>query len=178
MKRDLGDIDRYKFYEHLKTFAAAPPDVLRCDEKHTREYAVFNVTGVLITTNHKTDGIYLPADDRRHFVVWSELTKEDFPPEYWTDLYGWYENGGIGHVATYLASLDLTHFRPKAPPPKTAAFWEIVDAGCAPEDAEFMDLIDSLGKPRAVTLQMLTKEAGANVDFYDFRDWLLDRRNR
>jgi len=39
---------------------------------------VLNVCGVVITTNHKTDGIYLPADDRRHYVAWSDLAKEDF----------------------------------------------------------------------------------------------------
>ena len=37
-----------------------------------KEYNVLNLSGVIITTNHKTDGIYLPADDRRHFVAWSE----------------------------------------------------------------------------------------------------------
>ena len=57
---------------------AAPPDVLRVDEKNLREHSVFNVCGVVMTTNHKTDGIYLPADDRRHFVAWSEKTKDDF----------------------------------------------------------------------------------------------------
>ena len=30
--RDLGDVDRYQFYEHLKIYAAAPPDVLRVGE--------------------------------------------------------------------------------------------------------------------------------------------------
>src|SRR5215813_5765367 len=64
--RDLGDIDRYAFYDHMKVYTAAPPDVLRCDEKNLREYSVMNVCGVIITTNHKADGIYLPADDRRH----------------------------------------------------------------------------------------------------------------
>jgi hypothetical protein len=32
---------------------------------------VFNCLGFIITTNYKTDGIYLPADDRRHYVAWS-----------------------------------------------------------------------------------------------------------
>jgi hypothetical protein len=27
---------------------------------------------VIITTNHKTDGIYLEPDDRRHYVAWSD----------------------------------------------------------------------------------------------------------
>ena len=50
----------------------APPDVLRVNEKFLREYYIFNVIGFIITTNHRTDGIYLPADDRRHYVAWSE----------------------------------------------------------------------------------------------------------
>src|ERR1700730_7759681 len=69
--RDLGDVDRFQFYDHMKAYTAAPPDVLRVDEKHLREHAVLNCCGVIITSNHKADGIYLPADDRRHFVAWS-----------------------------------------------------------------------------------------------------------
>ena len=75
--RDLGEFDRFKFYDHMKAYTAAPPDTLRVDEKHLREYAILNVCGVIITTNHKTDGIYLPADDRRHYVAWSDRTKDD-----------------------------------------------------------------------------------------------------
>jgi hypothetical protein len=171
--RDLGDLNRYSFYEHLKTYTASPPDVLRCDEKHIREYAVMNVCGVIITTNHKTDGIYLPADDRRHYVAWSELTKEDFTESYWRGLWSWYRAGGIQHVAAYLASLDLAHFDPKAPPRKTAAFWDIVDANRAPEDAELADVLDQLDRPVAVTLTLLAGSATT-----PFREWLLDRRNR
>ena len=102
--RDLGEIDRFKFYDHTKIYTAAPPDVLRVDEKHLREHYVFNCLGFVITTNHKTDGIYLPADDRRHYVAWSNLTKDDFATDYWTTLWSWYQNGGFGHVAAYLAS--------------------------------------------------------------------------
>jgi hypothetical protein len=61
--RDLGDFDRYKFHDHMKALIAAPPDVLYVDEKNTHEYYVPNLCGVVITSNHKTDGIYLPADD-------------------------------------------------------------------------------------------------------------------
>lgn len=55
--RDLGEIDRYQFYEHMKIYCASPPDVLRVDEKNLREYNSLNCCGVIITTNHKTDGI-------------------------------------------------------------------------------------------------------------------------
>ena len=48
----------------------------------------------MTTTNHKTDGIYLPADDRRHYVAWSNFTKENFTPKYWNRLWRWYHDGG------------------------------------------------------------------------------------
>jgi hypothetical protein len=174
--RDLGDSDRFKFYDHMKTLAAAPPDVLLCDEKNLREHKVFNCCGVIITTNHKADGIYLPADDRRHFVAWSDKTKEDFGPEYWNRLWRWYEGGGFGHVAAYLATLDLAGFDPKAPPPKTAAFWEIVDASRPPEEGELSDIIERMGSPGAFTLRDLQKEAASMGS--DASEWLADRKNR
>jgi Bifunctional DNA primase/polymerase, N-terminal/Family of unknown function (DUF5906) len=99
--RDLGDTDRFGFYEHTKAYTAAPPDVLRVDEKHMREHAVLNVCGVIITTNNK-DSLHLPADDRRHFVAWSARKKEDFAPHYWTAIYRWFANGGIEIVAHHL----------------------------------------------------------------------------
>jgi hypothetical protein len=171
--RDLGDVDRFKFYDHMKAFTAAPPDVLRVDEKHLREHHVLNVVGIVVTSNHKTDGIYLPADDRRHFVAWSDLSKEDFSPAYWNGLWGWYEAGGAAHVAAYLATLDLSAFDPKAPPPKTAAFWAIVDANQAPEDAELADVLDSLGNPDAITIDRIAAMATGEIQF-----WIKDRKNR
>src|SRR5262249_16867336 len=91
--RDLGEIDRFTFYDRTKIYTAAPPDVLRVDEKNLREYAVLNCCGLVITTNHKTDGIYLPSDDRRHFVAWSNCKKTDFPDEYWNRIWTWYRKG-------------------------------------------------------------------------------------
>jgi hypothetical protein len=171
--RDLGDSDRYKFYDHLKVLTAAPPDVMRADEKNLREHNVPNVTGVIITSNNKTDGIYLPADDRRHFVAWSPLSKDDFPDGYWNRLYGWYRSGGFENVAAYLATLDISAFDAKAPPPKTAVFWEIVDANRAPEDAELADALEAMGWPDATTLERIAYRAEAETAI-----WLRDRKNR
>jgi hypothetical protein len=156
----------------MKVYAAAPPDVLRVDEKNLREHSVFNCCGVIITTNYKSDGIYLPPDDRRHFVVWSELTKDDFPADYWTRLWGWYESGGYRHIAAYLAQLDISAFDPKAPPPKTEAFWSIVNANQAPENSELADALDRLKKPSVVTISRLKTVADA-----DFALWLADKKN-
>ena len=171
--RDLGDVNRYQFYDHMKAYTAAPPDVLRVDEKNLREHSIFNCVGVILTTNHKTDGIYLPAEDRRHFVAWSNRTPEDFEEGYWNKLWRWYDDGGNRHVAAYLAGIDISTFDPKAPPPKTAAFWDIVEANRAPEDAELADVLDKLGNPDATTLGRIRNK----VQDENFNRWLADRRN-
>jgi hypothetical protein len=173
--RDLGDSDRFGFYDHMKAYTAAPPDVLRVDEKHLREYPIINCCGIVITTNHKTDGIYLPADDRRHFVAWSDRTKEDprFQGNYWKDLWAYYADGGLEHVTAYLLNRDISKFDPKAPPPKTAGFWAIVDANRAPEESEMADLLESLGDPKAIALGRIQSMAEG-----DLATWINDRKNR
>jgi hypothetical protein len=155
----------------------------KCWSKNVREYSILNCCAVFITTNHKQDGIYLPAEDRRHFVAWSDRKKQDFDPDYWTKMWKYYDRGGDRHVAAYLAGLDLSTFDPKAPPPRTEAFWAIANGNRSPEDAELADALDKLRKkdksgkpgplPDAVTLTQVI-----NVANSDFEEWLRDRKNR
>lgn len=63
--------------------------------------------------------------------------------------------------------------RPESPPPKTPAFWDIVDANRAPEDAELADILDKLERPAATTLIRVTNQATG-----DFEAWIKDRKNR
>jgi hypothetical protein len=65
-------------------------------------------------------------------VAWSDREKKDFSEGYWNSLWGWYDDGGYAHVAAYLADVDISNFDPKAPPPRTDAFWDIVDVNRAP----------------------------------------------
>jgi Family of unknown function (DUF5906) len=184
--RDLGDVNRFTLYERAKTLMASPPDVLRCNEKHLRQHYIVNVTGVIITTNHKTDGIFLPADDRRHYVAWSPINKEDLAPNFWVKFWHWYEHGGFEHVAAFLQEYDLSDFDCKAPPLKTEAFWEIVTANRASEEGELADMIDKLGKPEVTTFKEVyraaafseIKTAQAAGTSNSFSVWLEDKKNR
>ena len=179
--RDLGESDRFEFHDHMKTLTAAPPDTLRVDEKNLREYAVFNCCGVIITTNH-SDGMYISPDDRRHYVAWSDLAKEDprFQNGYWNRMYTYnHLEGGNEAVAGFLLQRDISGFDPKAPPPKTAAFWAIVDSFRPSEESELADVLDLMGNPNAFTLAMLIHTAeGQAAQDGAFNDWLRDRKNR
>ena len=145
---DLGDVNRYAFYDHMKTILATPPDVIRVNGKYIPQHYVVNVAGVIYTTNHRFDGVYLPADDRRTYVAWSEIRQADFVKGFWPSLWGWYRAGGLEDVVAYLAEYDLSKFDPKAPPRKTDAFWQIVSVGAAPEESELADVLDALGARR------------------------------
>jgi len=149
--RDRGETDRYGFYNHSKIIIAAPPDTLRIDEKNTKEYRIPNVCGVIITANEKRS-LYLPDDDRRHFVAWSELCKDDFDADYWNRLWRWYYQGGLDAVAAHLLAVDLSGYDAKRPPRQTVAFRDIVSLSATPEDADMADALDYLGRPEAVTL--------------------------
>ena len=119
--------------------------------------------------------MYLPANDRRTYVAASNCKKEEFEPEYWNKFWVWYEGGGFEHVAAYLATRDISNFDPKAPPPKTQAFWEIVDAGRPAEEGELMDVIESLIDQKAFTWEHLYE---STVDHESLGYWFQDRKNR
>lgn len=184
--KDQGDVDRYKLYEKMKTLLATPPEMIWINIKYIGQFYIENVCGVFITTNHQYDGLYLPADDRRHYVAATEVRQEDFPDGYWPELYQWYANGGAADVVAYLAKYDISKFDPKAAPKKTAAFWQMVGAGVPTEASEINDALDKLGGmegakdkngkpcgPAAVTVAMLHDAAE-----HELKEWLRDRKNR
>ena len=176
--KDLGDFDRFAFYEATKTLIAAPPDTLRVNEKFVRPYYIFNVVGVAITTNHKTGGIYLPADDRRHFVAWSPLEPLAVKPDVWIAWWTKLDGGVANAVAHHLATLDISGFNPKAPPPRTQAFHEMVSAMRSAEESEMADVLESLGQPAAVVISDIVARAGSLGPHYaGFHAFLTDRKN-
>jgi len=57
--RDLGEFDRFQFYEHLKPYTAAPPDMLRVDEK---TYASILSSIAAVSSSRQTiKPIYAPS---------------------------------------------------------------------------------------------------------------------
>lgn len=184
--RDLGDSDRFKFYERMKTIIAAPPDVLSVNEKYINPYMVPNVCGVVFTTNDLDSGVYLPAGDRRHFVAASELPENAPGAEYFAGLYRWFGEGGNNNVAAFLAGYDLSNFDPKAPPPKTPGFHRVIAGGSSPVSAEMADIIEEMGDPAVVVIQDIVDTSSKMTSKFETMSggiasnlglWLNDTRN-
>ena len=102
----------------------------------------------------------------------------------------WLTASGNGHVAAYLAQLDLSRFDPYALPRQTTAFFDVVAASRAGR-RRARRLLDHLGNPDVVTVGMVLRAAemlfpppppvspGVAIPKSDsFADWLKDRRNR
>ena len=185
--RDLGEVNRYAFYEHMKTILATPPDVMRVNAKYIPQHYVAErsrrdparrTTALTASTFRPTTGATTSPGRT------SQST--DFVNDFWPSFWGWYKAGGMADVVAYLSEYDLSKFDPKAPPRKTDAFWQIVGVGAAPEEAELADVLDALGakenardaegKPCGPTVTTLAKVlAEAKGGLFE---WLSDRKNR
>jgi hypothetical protein len=182
--RDFGDENRFAFYERMKPWlGGVAGGVLSVVDKYIRQHPVIDVVGFIITTNFKVRGLYLPADDARHYIAWCNLTradigaklgfkvsddplvKDELEEKYFVPLYQWYASGGFEAVAAYLATLDLSDFSPTAPPPKTAAWFEIVDAYADPKESRLAGVLEMLGNPPAVSVREVSEAADrSNVE--------------
>lgn len=159
----------------MKDKLASPPFTIRINEKNRHPYYIGNVCFVVMTTNYRTGGIYLPPNDRRHFIAWSDLKKEDRDADYWTEYWRWFQSGGDRHVAAFLAERDLSGFNPKAEPPKTEAWHAMVNASRSSEEMELSSVLEKFGG-LAATMTMITNEA-ISQGFYNLAKWLDEPRN-
>jgi hypothetical protein len=166
--RDLGsEVSQYGFYEHMKQYLASADQPLLVNEKHIKQYYVSNVCGVVLTTNYLENGLYLPEDDRRHFVAWSECTAADFTAEFWSEFWDWYHDGGYWHVVAYLRQYDISGFRPGEPPTKTEAFWGIANANRSVDETGLDEVLYRMGRPAAITLERIVTDPKTPFDLVE-----------
>jgi hypothetical protein len=141
---EMGD-KRFPFYDSIKDWCAAPPDMLTIADKNVKEYPILNAVLPVFTSNHLTDGLAIPPEDRRIFLAWSPCRQGDFTKEFWADYWNRIENlGEADHVAAYLRVHDVSKFKPGDPPIKTAAWQEAVNANRDPGDADLNDVLDAM----------------------------------
>ena len=175
----------------MKTYTASPPTFIEVNRKNLPEITIPNVLSVIYTTNSRTDGLYLPVDDRRHYVMWTDVTKESYGSTeelaaYFEVLYDWYEKGRNEHVSALLRGWDISQFDAKAPPKKTDAWWQIVSASMANESSEISFALEEMGWPPIATMEQVIAasrkvssplEDRLKVGGSSLEEWASDRKN-
>ena len=148
---DLGEASAssYALYERMKIYAAAPPDVLRCQrevhppalrpQRARRSSSPPTTRPTASICRATTAGTSSPGRTAR---------RKSSPRSTGTSYGdGCCTRAATSHVAAYLAQRDLSAFDPCALPRQTPAFFDIVNASQAPEDAELADVLDELEQP-------------------------------
>lgn len=117
---------RRELSNQLKPILSAPPDEIMVNEKGIARYPIPNVCAAMMLTNHK-DAVSMAAEDRRYFVMWSEQPPQN--PSYYEGFFEWVSDpDNQSHVYHYLLHRDVSRFNVKAPPPRTKAKMDMVDA--------------------------------------------------
>jgi hypothetical protein len=119
------------FYNMLKPILAAPPEMLPMTVKYANTIYIRNLCHVVLTTNDPLT-MYIPAEDRRLFVMTSALedpkTAPTFPPNYFEEVHAYLEDGGADSVVRWLINRDILQFNPASPPPMTRGKKAIIES--------------------------------------------------
>lgn len=161
---NLHEMTKWAFNEKTKVLIAGSPDICTINPKYGQKYSVKMHCGVILTTNHLADGIYIPQDDRRYDVIQCAtlaemgLAGESARREYFTDLWDWFREGGANHVAAYLHEKDISSFSPDNGQRKTDAHATIIAGGMG-TDEWLDDILSGMKYPEAVRSDWLTTMA-------------------
>lgn len=159
---NLADFNRWAFNEKIKTLIAGNPDAVSVNLKYGAKYTVRMYCGVVITTNHLANGIYIPQGDRRFDVIdsaslgemgWKNIEDEK-RATYFTELWEWFCEGGDSHVAAFLHERDISRFSPNNGQRITEAHKNVVTVGFEP-DMWLLDALDLMENPDYVRVDCL-----------------------
>ena len=97
---EMKNYEKNEVSNRLKSYITCPPEEVRVNAKYVPQYQVPNTAAYLFFTNHK-DALSLENDDRRFFVVWSDMIPE--PDEYYDALGPWVRDPvNVAKVAGWL----------------------------------------------------------------------------
>lgn len=174
--KDTGQGSAFQLYNRLKTIIAAPPATHKINPKGLPPYIIPNLNATVMTTNYQVGGMYLPADDGRHLVLWSTVTRAKIDDSHFDRLWGWLNNGGMENCAAYLMALDVSDFNPSTPPEKTMAFWDMVESGQSSETSDLSDIIAKVSGD-TFTIEQLAGVALMEFNHGGMADWLKNNAN-
>ena len=123
---EITGIDSRRITDKLKDMITS--NFVLVNEKHVSEYEIANWVNYYFTTNN-ADAFYIPADDRRYFIV--GVTEQKIDNDFVDKLVTWFksEEGKAALLHYFLNEVDLKDFNPNAAAPFTFAKRDMMEAG-------------------------------------------------
>lgn len=98
----------YAAYEVLKQRVDTTNRIVSMEDKHIRSHSVLTCSSYLISTNHPSNAVALPSEDRRFTVMSNPDVTQS--ARYFTDLNAWIDrNEWPKHVFRWLVQRNITH---------------------------------------------------------------------
>jgi hypothetical protein len=116
---EIMNFSRREMGTKLKDFITTPPYYVSVNTKNVKQYDIPKIQNWIMSTNNE-DALSIEDTDRRYWVHQCCLGVPR-EPEYYANLYKWFNEGGAEKVAGWLLKRDLSAFNPLAPPPNTDA---------------------------------------------------------
>ena len=142
--------DDYKasnFYNLLKPLLASPPEMTPMTVKYANTIYIRNLCHVVLTTNDPLT-MYIPAEDRRLFVMTSLLEdpkmSDIFEEGYFESLHEYLSRGGADAAVRWLAERDISSFGVSEPPPMTNGKMCIIESATQVRRSLVDDLIEQI----------------------------------
>lgn len=160
------DISKWAFYNSVKVVISGAPDYVVINPKYGQKFGTNMHCGVILTSNHLLEGVFIPHGCRRYDVIQAasfadmKLESKADRKVYFDNLWAWFHAGGAEHVAAYLHNRDISKFSPATGQRETAAFRMAVAGSMAP-DHWLIDILDDLGWPDGVRYDALMAKARA-----------------
>ena len=160
---NLHEMTKWAFNEKTKVLIAGNPDDLMINPKYGQKFDIKMYCGVIITTNHLASGIYIPNDDRRYDVIEAatieemDLAADDSKKEYFTELWDWFYDGGLNHVAAFLHERDITAFNASTGQRKTEAHAMVI-ASSMQTDSWLLDALEKFDGQDYVRADLIIAE--------------------
>lgn len=121
----FAGINQRNMENKLKSFGAAPPDILTLRLFGlSAGYEQRNTIQIIANTNYRNAAEFETAAER-WFCVWCPVSPR--PAEYYATYYAWLKAGGAAAVLAYLHTVDLSDFSPGGNAPETPWRRDMVD---------------------------------------------------
>ena len=158
-----GRPDESQIVNIVKPLMSSPPNYLTINPKNKDEYEIRNIVNTVLFSN-EVRPTPISDDDRRHFIVTSDLNVIDYSTgsiqpqwaQYFDNLWSWLETGGVEIVLNWLLSRDLSHFNAKKTPPTTKSKRDLQEATQRPLDLILKSAIE--GKTGPFALDVVSSE--------------------
>jgi Bifunctional DNA primase/polymerase, N-terminal/Family of unknown function (DUF5906) len=165
---NLHEMSRWAFNEKTKVLIAGLPDTCLVNPKYGQKYTVRMFCGVVLTTNHLTNGLHIPPDDRRYDVIETATIEEmgfnsiEEKNQYFNKLWAWFiEENGASHVAAYLHEKDISQFSASNGQRKTQAHKSIVMVELE-QYGWFFDIVNEFQSPEFISVPTIKRLAERN----------------